>query len=210
MSIDNEDIWGGRTFYFGRLAGREVVAAKTGVGKVFSAMTTQRLIDICKPECILFGGIAGSINPEYGIGDLVIARDCMQYDFDATRFHFKLGEIPYEGIREIPCDPKLARIALSWSSGETAVHQGRILTGDRFLADKSSHSSLIEELGGDAVEMEGAGVGIVSHVNRVPFLLIRVISDKADGEVPINFKAFLRGASITLFDVVCHLLSHCK
>ena len=170
-------------------------------------MTTQRLIDVCKPECILFGGIAGSLNPKYSIGDLVIARDCMQHDLDATRFHFRLGEVPFEGIREIPCDPKLARIALSWDSGETAVHQGRILTGDRFLADKSSHRLLIEELGGDAVEMEGAGVGIVSHVNRVPFLLIRVISDKADGDAPTNFKVFLRRAADTLFDVVHHLLS---
>lgn len=203
--------WQGFPIFRGTCCKRDVVIAKTGVGKSLSAMTTQRLIDSFPIEAVLFSGIAGALREGIEIGDVVIARDCVQHDFDASAVGYKRGEIPYTGFRFIPCDEGLVRCAMQYNprEGEGRVYAGRIVTGDQFLAakDRSMYRYLRDELQGDAVEMEGASVGLVCTFNGIPFLLIRVISDKADGNSPANFSSFLQRASKESWGIVEHILS---
>jgi len=205
--------WYGLPFVRGSCLGRDVVIAKTGIGKSLSAMTTQRLLDLFPVTSVFFSGIAGALREDIEIGDVVVARDCVQHDFDVSAMGYKRGEIPYTGFRFIPCDEGLFQCALSYipGEGEGRVLPGRIVTGDQFMAAKNiaGHRYLQEELSGDAVEMEGASVGLVCAYNRVPFLLIRVISDKADGNSPENFKDFLSKASKESWRIVEHTLSSC-
>ena len=206
-SITNPRViaWNDREFITGELFGREVVAVQTGVGKVLAAAVTQRMIDRFNPDAIIMSGIAGSINPDLHRGDLVIGVESIQHDFDSTSFGFKRGEIPYTDYHIIPSDKRLVEIALSWGHG---VKTGRVLTGDQFIdrAHTPEYSYLREEMAGDLVEMEGAAAGLTALINRVPFLLIRAVSDNADGEAKGSYKKFLNKAAEKSFSLIEHVL----
>jgi len=187
--------WNGYQIHRGSVDGRAVIVAKTGVGKSLSAMLCQHLIDAYAPDQILFSGVAGALNPSLEIGDTLIARDCVIHDMDATALGFKRGEIPYSPYRVINCHPDLVAQAAAIAPLEGSVVTGRVLTGDQFVASAETRNELRDALDGDAVEMEGASVGLVATVNRVPFLLIRTISDRADGQAHTDFSSFLKFAS---------------
>jgi len=216
---DRKQQWSSFTFHQGRIGGREVVISKSGVGKSMAAMLTQKIIDLFDPDCIIFTGLAGAINPDLDIGDTVVARDCLQHDMDATALGFKRGEIPYSNFRIFDCDAGLVDIALGCEPSPAPaeavgagpnphVMAGRILTGDTFLVKSmmKSHRYLREELKGDAVEMEGASVGLAAAVNGVPFLIIRTISDRADGNASVDFNRFVPWASKNSFRFVRHII----
>ena len=200
--------WAGFDFYSGKIGVSDIVLVRTGVGKTMSAMLTQKLIDLYNPEFLIFTGIAGALNNQLQIGDVLVAADAVQHDMDATAVGFKRGEIPYSGYRFIKCDQKLLNLVENYSPSGYKIQKGRILTGDQFLsaAYRENYKYLTEELKGDAVEMEGASAGLVAAVNNVPFLLLRVISDKADGKAPEDFKSFLSGASRKSFEIVSYIL----
>ena len=195
-------------FYEGRLYGKKVLVGMTGVGKVMSAMVLQKLINLYKPEAVIFAGIAGAVNPDLEIGDVVVSKDCLQHDLDASSLGFRIGEVPYTGMRIIKADINLHNAAMSFKCRENKIVSGRILTGDQFITEKSDEKRkfFTEDLEGDAVEMEGASVGFVASMNKIPFVIIRVISDRADGNAPKNFSTFLHKSSERITDIVNHIL----
>jgi len=200
-------IWKDWEFIRGRLNGREIVAVQTGVGKVLAALVTQKLIDMFEPSAIIMTGIAGAISPDLHRGDIVLGTDCLQHDMDATLFGFKRGQIPYTDYRIVESDTALVEAAMSYTKEQ--LKTGRILTGDQFIsgAGDDEFSYLTEELEGDVVEMEGAAAGLTAQVNEIPFLLIRVISDKADGQAKGSYKKFLSSASERSFHLIEYLLA---
>lgn len=183
----------------------ELVVASTGVGKAMAAMSAEYLISRFAPDALVMVGLAGALSPALRIGDLILATDCIQYDLDASPLGFAVGEVPYAGHRLIPSDPVLLEAAASFAPPEGKLHRGRVLTGDRFVADAGARERLVREFEGDAVEMEGAAVGLVCLIHRVPFLLARTISDTADGEAPKSFNRFLARASRQSAALVRHL-----
>jgi 5'-methylthioadenosine/S-adenosylhomocysteine nucleosidase len=198
---------GGLSAHTGTLGGKQVVVCKSGVGKVYAAMTTQWLIQEFQPSAVLFTGVAGALNPNYEVGDIVLAQDCVQYDMDARGLGFSVGTIPYTEMRFFNCDADLLKQAQSTATDHT-LHLGRILTGDRFVTHESI-GHLLElktELGGDAVEMEGAAVAQACTIHQIPFLIIRTISDKANADSPIDFPRFLPVVAHNSFAVVKHIL----
>ena len=196
-------------FFQGLLDGTEVVVAKTGIGKVLSSLSAAELIGRYRPERIIFTGIAGALNSGLEIGDLVVGEECLQYDFDVTGLGFPVGAIPFSSYREILADPELLSQMRAFKPEGYALHFGRILTGDTFITDKNAHvrRELLESLGGLAVEMEGAAVALTGRVYDTPVLVLRFISDKADGEAPANFQAFLNGCSVRSLAVIRYLLA---
>jgi len=209
LSRRQEVKWHNETILVGRLAESEVIVAWTGVGKTMSAMATQHLIDAFEPGRIVFTGIAGALNHELDIGDVVVAREMLQYDLDARAAGFELGRVPFTDFRIIPSDPQLLEAALTYRPSGFRVIPGRILTGDLFLSrwTDARHEYLVSELCGDAVEMEGASAGLVALVNRIPFLLLRVLSDRVDGSATADFKTFLPKASERSYEIVRHVLA---
>ncbi len=196
-------------FYRGTLTGREVVIAKSGVGKVLSALSAAELINTFKPEYILFTGIAGGISSNVNIGDLVVGTGCIQYDFDVSALGFPIGQIPFSDYREIHGDSRLIEAMKNFTSDEYKIHFGRILTGDIFVTDKNEpvRKNRLEELQGIAVEMEGASVALTAAVYKIPSLILRFISDKADGSAPSNFQDFLADASRHSVELVRYLIN---
>jgi len=207
MQRDDVTSWNGFPIHRGRIGGKEVVVAKTGVGKSLAAMLCQHLVDTVQPARVLFTGLAGAIVGHLEVGDTLIARDCVFHDMDATTLGFKPGEIPYTPYHILRCDDRLVEIASSIVPESGSVHVGRILTGDQFIASAENRERLAAKFNGDAVEMEGASVGLVSTVNKVPFLLIRTVSDRADGTEGIDFSRFLRFASDNAWHYLRGILS---
>jgi 5'-methylthioadenosine/S-adenosylhomocysteine nucleosidase len=176
----------------GYLFGKHCVVAISGVGKVASAFTAQYLLALYQPKFVVFTGVAGALNPEFQIGDIVIAKDTVQHDMDGRGLGFPRGEVPYSGHRFFDSDKQLLDIAEKTQCAHR-VHIGRVLTGDQFITNKeqTTYSYMLEELQGDAVDMEGASVAYVCKKHDTPFILVRTISDKANSEAPENFEAFL-------------------
>ena len=199
--------WKEFTFYEGVLEGKSVVICKSGVGKVFAAVVTQKLIDVYQPSCVLFTGVAGGLSSKLQVGDIVVAKDCIQHDLNACGLGFPRGAVPYTNYRFFTTNERLKKLALTAPS-QHAIHEGRILTGDHFITKSEliEFQYLTDELQGDAVEMEGAAVGQVCTINEIPFLIIRTISDKANEEAAVSFNAFLPVVANNSFEVVGHIL----
>ena len=187
--IKNKTVWGEFVFYEVLLDGNECVVCKSGIGKVLAAMVCQKLIDLYEPSSILFTGVAGALNPTLDIGDVVVSRDCIQHDIDGRPLGFERGQILFSDKKVFPATDKLVQIAMAAKVDGHKMIEGRVLTGDQFFthSDIESHDYILTELKGDCIEMEGAAIAVVCHSNSVPFVIVRTVSDKADGSAVEDF-----------------------
>ncbi|NQV08242.1 5'-methylthioadenosine/adenosylhomocysteine nucleosidase [Candidatus Woesearchaeota archaeon] len=207
LSNSKKSTYSGFDFYSGTLGGKDVVVVKSGVGKVNSGICSQILIDRFNASTVIFTGVAGALNPELEIEDLVISKDCVQHDMDATGLGFEKGQIPFTELRFFKASERLRKLALS-AAKKTNLRaiDGRVLTGDQFLTDKTKASDIKDEFNGDCVDMEGAAMAQVCTLNDVPFLVIKSISDKADHSAEINFNKFCKTAAKNSFMIVNEII----
>ena len=175
-------------YYEGQANGKEYVLTKCGVGKVNSARVTQMLIDNFDIEYIMNVGIAGSLNDELEIGDIVIGKKLVQHDFDITAFDHEKGYIPNVGVY-IESDSYLVNLAKS--SEVKNIKVGNIASGDIFCTLESMSNKINFKFNALAVEMEGASVAQVCHLCKVPFLVIRSISDIPGNNNVVSYEEFL-------------------
>lgn len=187
----------GTTYYTGILYGQNVVICKSGVGKVNAAVTTQVMIDRFDVGKVLFTGVAGAIDPELNIGDIVISSACLQHDMDVTPLGFKRGEIPYQEESIFAADPALVQLAqtVCESRFPGRYRTGIVLSGDQFIACRDKVRELHETFQGACTEMEGSAVAQTCARNSLPFVVIRSMSDRADGSADMNFAEFTVMAS---------------
>lgn len=198
----------GVTYASGTLHGKQVVVCKSGVGKVNAAVTTQILIDSFGVSKILFTGVAGALHPDLNIGDIVISSSCMQHDMDVTPLGFARGMIPYQEVSDFPADQSLIELAEEACKELSVDHYviGKVLSGDQFIASRETVQTLYEDLNGACAEMEGSAVAQVCYMNRVPYVVIRSMSDKADGSAHVNFPEFTVKASRRSHEIVNYML----
>jgi adenosylhomocysteine nucleosidase len=183
----------------GRLAGRPVVVAATGVGKVNASMSTTLLIERFSPTAVIFSGVAGALDPELQPGDVVIAEALVQHDLV---YHTEEGSTPrsvrnpatgVENPIALLASPRLLALAreavahaglepVDGASRAARVVFGTIATGDSFVGSRGKKGELWEKLGARAVEMEGAAIAQVCHQLGVPFLVVRGLSDRAGAD----------------------------
>lgn len=194
------------TFHEAEWHDHDLVLVKAGVGKVNAALCTQILIDAFGADAVICTGSAGSLTSGLDIGDIVVARDCVQHDVVVDFLGLPRGQIPFAGHRFFETDPELRRRALGVSLADYTIVEGRVLTGDTFVEEETYRQEIRAELDGDCVEMEGATVGQVCAMNDVPYLVVRAISDRADGTSDIDFEAFLQDAAHSSSQIVLHLL----
>ena len=170
-------------FCEGKLGDTEVVIVKCGMGKVNAGICVQMLADLFEVTHVINTGVAGSLNDNLKIGDIVIAVDAVQHDYDVTPIGFKRGEIPYTGLYAFESDKSMreqAVKAVHAVAPELQVIEGRICTGDQFIATKAQKDSITSNFGGDCCEMESGAIAQACYLNHIPFVIIRAISDSAD------------------------------
>ena len=180
-------------FYSGIIEGKNVVVVRSGIGKVNAAVCTQILIDDFKAEVVINTGIAGSLNADINIGDIVVSTDLIHHDMNAVAFGYPVGQIPQMEVFSFPADETLRNLALKCCkevNPDIGVFTGRIVSGDQFISDQVKKDWIAENFGGYCTEMEGAAIAQAAYLNHVLFLIIRAISDKADNSATMDYSEF--------------------
>lgn len=199
-------------FYKGTLKGHPVVVVRSGIGKVNAAVCTQILADDYKVDAVINTGIAGSLNADINIGDIVLSTDTLEHDMDAVNFGYALGQIPRMDTLSFTADERLRTLAKKICeevNPEVKVFEGRVVSGDQFISDKGKKEWLIQNFAGYCTEMEGAAIGHTAYLNGIPFLIIRAISDKADDSATMDYPTFEAKAiehSVKLLVALCEAL----
>ena len=184
-------------FNHGYLNGKEVVVVRSGIGKVNAGICTQILVDDYGVDCVINTGIAGSLRNEINIGDIVISTDTVQHDMDATGFGYKPGVIPRMETSCFKADPDLvaaAKEACAKAVPEVRAFTGRVVSGDQFISDRAVKNRISQQFGGMCTEMEGAAIAQAAYLNKIPFVVLRAISDKADDSAVVDYPAFEKQA----------------
>lgn len=182
-------------FYEGKIGKKELVVVQCGIGKVNAACCTQIVIDKYNPELIINTGIAGGVNENIEVGDIVIATDAVEYDVDVTPFGYKIGEIPGMNMKEFPIEEEVVNQIFDLCKYNSfSVHKGRVVSGDKFVSDSSFKKYLKDEFNAYCTEMEGAAIAHVAYLNNKKCVIIRAISDKADNSANIDYKVFEKEA----------------
>jgi adenosylhomocysteine nucleosidase len=217
----------GYVFRVGSLNGRKLVVGRSGIGKVNAAIVTTLLIGEFNPSVILFSGTAGAIDPGLHPGDVVIGGTMAQHD---------VGLQASDGIRRrgmrnaltgeldpllVPAPEALMAVArqsarglslppVQTPGGEDRVPrivEGVIVTGDVFLADAALQRVLRDTLGATAVEMEGAAVVQTCRQFGVSCLVVRSITDRADGKAEASYQQFITMASENAATLVAAIIA---
>lgn len=179
------------TYYEVKLGKLDVVIAYSKIGKVFSTLTASTMIQKFGCDTLLFSGVAGGINPELKIGDLIVANKLSQHDLDITAFGHPHGYVP-GGEVYVNTDENLKNIALEVAKqNDIKIIEGIIATGDQFVSDEKRKKFIETTFDADALEMEGASVAVVCDALNIPCLILRAISDTADMDAGFNFEEFL-------------------
>lgn len=200
-------------FIEGKIANQECVLVQSGgVGKVNAARTVQILIDNYKPNYVVNIGSAGALNKKLNIGDIVIGKKIVQHDFDITAFGRKKGEVNNVG-EYIESNEKLIEkcenvINTIFENKENKAIIGTIATGDTFCTRMEMKKAIIREFAADCTEMEGAAIAQVCKLDNVPFIVIRSISDRLDGNNKVEFETYLETASEICANFLEKLMSH--
>lgn len=211
MDITRKQTIAGQEYVSGRIGDCEVVVVQCGVGKVRAGMSVQVLNDLFQVTHIINTGVAGSLNNEINIGDIVISKDAVYHDVDATNFGYRTGELPQSGMLYYPADKELqkkANDAVIHAAGDVRPFPGRIASGDQFIRSKDKKKWIRDTFGADCAEMEGCAIAQASYLNDLPFVIIRAISDKADESVSESYDIFEKKAAVHCAGIVEYMIRH--
>lgn len=181
----------GIDFVSGKLHGKNVIAARCGIGKVFAAICAQTMILNYAPDCIINTGVGGALDPTLRIGDLVIGEKTVQYDMDTSAIGDPVGLVSGINVVYFPCDAEVSSVICRASEELGFTHKsGTIACGDKFVADKELKDYISGTFGAMSCDMESAAMSQVCYVNNVPFGVIRAISDGADDGAHMDYPTF--------------------
>lgn len=198
MENAQEEIHASLPYFSGTLNGVSLVVCVCGVGKVNAAMHTQILIDRYAPDCIIQNGVAGSLSPDARYFDVVIGQELVYHDMQTWVLE------QFDPLQTVyRADPELARIA---QNAIPDCRVGRIATGDQFISDADVKAQIATQTGALCVEMEGCAVAQTATLNDVPFLVLRSISDMADGSAGEDFPTFAKKAADRAVTLLMRLL----
>ncbi len=182
----------GIAFNTGTLFGKRVVIARCGIGKVFAAICTEAMIITFSPRLIVNTGVGGALDKRLSPCDIVFADKLCQHDMDTSAIGDPVGLV--SGINHIyfECDNKALQI-LEKTAKEQGINYlvGTVATGDKFISSALDKKAITDSFSAVACEMEGGAVAHTAFVNNIPFIVVRAISDSADGDASMDYPTFL-------------------
>ncbi|OIN84125.1 5'-methylthioadenosine/adenosylhomocysteine nucleosidase [Francisella sp. TX07-6608] len=194
-------------YYLANYQDKELVIAYSKIGKVFSSLTATIMIERFGVEALLFSGVAGGLQ-DLKVGDMIAATATVQHDVDITAFGYPYGKIPISEV-EIKTSAKLLKQAQNVANElGLKLHTGVIATGDQFVHCAERKDFVIKEFAAKAIEMEGASVNLICNEMGVPSLILRSISDTADGNALENFDEFAKMAAKRSANFIMQILSN--
>ena len=208
---------GSRTYWHGDMHGHQVYLTRCDPVKVNAVIAAQQLLDFFEPDCLFNMGSSGALSPDLEVGDLVIATDAIQHDFDLTGWGMKPGEILFDVVTKpetgqlgftsrhaFVTDPNLTNLAFEAAKSAALdeingrkpnVYKGRVISGDQFISSVEKAGQLLATHAALAVDMEAAAIAHTCEINKTPFLCVRAMSDKADHSANVSFTDFLVAAT---------------
>ncbi|WP_349521933.1 5'-methylthioadenosine/adenosylhomocysteine nucleosidase [Leuconostoc citreum] len=177
---------GGTEITTGRYKNHEVILTESGIGKVAAASATTVMIDNFKPDLVVNTGSAGALDPALKIGDEVVGTRIAYSDVDVTVFGYDFGQLPnkplyYEADINTVADFEQL----------TAVKKGLIVSGDQFVQDEAKQRILSHFPDALVAEMEAASVAQVAYQFNTPFIVLRGVSDLANGDSGVVFDDYV-------------------
>ena len=205
MKDAKSTVYGGISFTEGTLCGKNVVISKCGIGKVFASMCAQTMILKYSPDIIINSGVAGALSDELCIMDAVVATSVVQHDMDTSPLGDPKGLISGINIVYVESDKAVSE-RLSEAAKSLGVNTVRsvIASGDQFITDKIKKQDISTCFNASACEMEGAAIGQVCYVNKVPFAVMRTISD-GKGEA-LDYQTFSVAAAKKSIEIIKQFL----
>ena len=191
-------------FYKGTIYDIDIVLVKSGIGMVNASITTTLLFKEFGVDKILFSGVAGSLNRNVNVGDVVIGDSLLEYLFDATEFGYDIGTIPRMDTSVFRSDILLNKIKNILKNDN--IYYGKILSGDKFVSNLSEKEKLGEKFNALAVDMESASVAHCAHVLGIEFAIIRSISDSLNSSSVMEYTEFVNLAANNSKDVILKIL----
>lgn len=193
----------GFDFYINEYKGRKIVNVCCGIAKVNAAVCTQVLIDNFAPEAVINTGIAGGMNTDVKVCDVVISTEVLPHDLD---LHFLNDYPPYCGI--FKADERLIEAAEKICADfGISSFRGRIVSGEAFISSNEVKAEIQQRLNPYAVDMESAAVGHCCYLNEKPYVSVRCISDNADDEGAMSFDEFEKIAAKRVAEIVLEMCS---
>lgn len=204
---DYEEIrYANNVFYLAKFNNKELVIAYSKIGKVNAALTATIMIEKFKAEKLLFTGVAGALNENLKIKDMLYAESLVQHDLDITAFGHPHGFVPGTSIF-IKSDGNLNALASKIARRKGINLKGGIIaTGDQFICDPKKKEWIKNTFNADAAEMEGASVALVCESLSVPFFILRAISDEASGGAEFDFDEFLQSSAKISADFIFSMI----
>lgn len=198
-------------FYIGKLESKDVILVQCGIGKVNAALCAQILISEFGANAVVNTGVAGAIHQSLDVNDIVISTEAIEYDVDATGFGYKKGQIPQMENSIFKADETLVETAYKSSLEQVKdkgykIVKGRVATGDIFINSKELKEELQNDFEAYCGEMEGGAIAHVCTLNNTPFVIIRAMSDKADGRADVTYDEFVEEAAENSKDIVLKML----
>ena len=208
MENTRSETVGNMTFVYGDLRGKRVVCAKCGIGKVFAAMCAQTMILKYAPDCIVNSGVAGTLSESLSIGQIALAEQVVQHDMDTSPIGDPVGLISGINVIYVPTDPTVtAALATAVGSEGVPYMRGTVASGDQFICQSEVKARIKSNFETPdkpviACEMEGAAIGQVCYVNKIPYGILRAISDGGDEQAFVDYPTFLAAAAETATKVM--------
>lgn len=194
----------------GLLNGVPVVIVHCGVGEVNAAMSVQMLVDVFGVRALINTGVAGSLKRGIGVMDVVVSTDAVQHDMDVTNLGYKPGQVP--GMPQtFKADPQMSDAAVQAVEAvapDVKVVRGRIASGQMFVRDNDMKAHIVDIFDADCCEMEGASIAQVSYANKLPFVIVRAISDEADGQSSMTYQDFEKKAADHSAKIVTYMIQN--
>ncbi len=200
----------GLDFHLGSLnnSGHSIVLVRSGIGKVNAALCTQVLIDLFAVDAIINVGVAGAVDNNVKIGDIVISSDAVQHDFDTSALGDEPGIISRMDTSVFAADKNLVETAKKVVSDiGFPVYVGRIASGDQFVSDPAVKERIANLFNPLCCEMEGGAIAHTCYLNKVPFVIIRAISDNAEEGSDVNYERFFRECAVTAGRIIKNMVA---
>lgn len=181
----------GMNFESGTLNSKPVIVVRSGIGMVNAALCAQILIDRFSVCSIVNTGVAGSLDASIDIGDIVVATDSVNHVMDVQNLGYEPGQNPDFNIVAFPASDTMADAALQAAQElNLTARRGRIASGDRFVREDSDKERIVDLFDASCCEMEGAAIAQACFLSKIPYLILRAISDKADGSASVDYPTF--------------------
>jgi len=194
-------------FVQGTLFGKEAVLVKSGIGKVNAAMTATLLLEKFEITDVINTGSAGGIKEDAEVGDVVVSESVAYHDVDVTGFGYEMGQVP--GLPDVFHSDKglLEKVERALEKTGVRHFKGQVVTGDIFIHRPEQMDRIkVDFPEAVALEMEAAAIAHVCHIQEIPFVVVRALSDIAGKKSEVSFEEFLPKAAEASSQMVSELM----